>query len=49
MAEWEFLSAVAERADCLILLDINNIYVSAYNHDFDPLAYLYNVPVARVY
>lgn len=49
MAEWEFLSAVAERADCLILLDINNIYVSAYNHDFDPLAYLYNVPVERVY
>lgn len=49
MAEWEFLSAVAEQADCLILLDINNIYVSAYNHEFDPLTYLYNVPVERVY
>jgi uncharacterized protein (UPF0276 family) len=37
MSEWEFLSAVAERADCLILLDINNIFVSAHNHAFDPL------------
>jgi len=48
MTEWEFLSAVAERADCLILLDINNIYVSAHNHNFDPLVYLNNVPVKRV-
>jgi uncharacterized protein (UPF0276 family) len=32
MSEWEFLSAVAERADCLLLLDINNIYVSSFNH-----------------
>jgi len=48
MTEWEFLSAVAERADCLILLDINNIYVSAHNHQFDPLDYLNNVPAKRV-
>jgi len=48
MTEWEFLSAVAERADCLILLDINNIYVSAHNHQFDPLVYLNNVPAKRV-
>lgn len=48
MAEWEFLSAVATQADCLILLDINNIYVSAFNHGFDPLAYLDGVPAARV-
>lgn len=48
MSEWEFLTAVAERADCLILLDINNIYVSAHNHDLDPLVYLHNVPVNRV-
>ncbi len=48
MTEWEFLSAVAERADCLILLDINNIYVSAHNHGFDPLVYLNNVSVNRV-
>lgn len=49
MAEWEFLEAVAERADCLILLDINNIYVSAFNHGFDPREYLDNVPVERVW
>jgi hypothetical protein len=48
MTEWEFLSAVAERADCLILLDINNIYVSAFNHGFDPLAYVEGVPRQRV-
>ncbi len=49
MNEWEFLRAVAERADCLILLDINNIYVSSFNHEFDPHAYLANIPVERVY
>ena len=48
MTEWEFLSAVAERADCLILLDINNIFVSAHNHGFDPHDYLDNVPVNRI-
>jgi len=48
MTEWEFLSAVAEQADCLILLDINNIYVSAHNHDFDPCDYLNNVPAERI-
>jgi uncharacterized protein (UPF0276 family) len=48
MSEWEFLSAVAGRADCLILLDINNIYVSSYNHGFDPGDYLRGVPVERV-
>lgn len=48
MTEWDFLSAVAERSDCLILLDINNIYVSAHNHGFDPQVYLHNVPVNRV-
>lgn len=46
--EWEFLSAIAERADCDILLDVNNIYVSAFNHEFDPLAYLAAIPPARV-
>lgn len=48
MTEWEFLSAVAERADGFILLDINNIYVSAVNHDFPPQAYLDGVPGERV-
>ncbi len=48
VSEWEFLSAVAERADCCILLDVNNVYVSAHNHGFDPLAYLDGVPGERV-
>lgn len=48
MSEWEFLREVVERADCLVLLDINNIYVSAFNHGFDPLAYLEGVPASRV-
>lgn len=48
MTEWAFLAEVAERADCLILLDINNIYVSATNHGFDPYAYLQGIPVDRV-
>jgi uncharacterized protein len=48
MTEWEFLCEVAERADCLILLDVNNVYVSSVNHEFDPLAYLCGIPVERV-
>jgi uncharacterized protein (UPF0276 family) len=48
MTEWEFLAAVAETADCLILLDVNNIHVSAVNHGFDPEAYLDGVPPERV-
>ena len=48
MTEWEFLSEVVERADCGILLDVNNIYVSSQNHDFDPYDYLNNVPHHRV-
>ena len=44
MTEWEFLNEVVERADCGILLDVNNIYVSSRNHNFDPLDYLNNVP-----
>ena len=48
MSEWDFLGAIAERADCLILLDINNLYVSARNHGFDPLLYLHNLPASRI-
>jgi hypothetical protein len=48
MSEWEFLSAVCEAADCLILLDINNIYVSSHNHGFDAMDYLRGVPASRV-
>lgn len=46
--EWEFLTAVAEVADCDILLDVNNIYVSAFNHEFDASAYMAAVPARRV-
>jgi len=48
MTEWEFLSALAEQADCGILLDVNNVYVSATNHGFDPCIYIDAVPVERV-
>jgi uncharacterized protein (UPF0276 family) len=48
LTEWEFLREVAERADCLILLDVNNIYVSAVNHEFEPLEYLGAIPAERV-
>ena len=48
MSEWGFLSAVAERADCLILFDINNVYVSALNHHFDPRNYIDAIPIERV-
>lgn len=48
MSEWEFLSEVVERADCGILLDVNNIYVSSQNHGFDPYEYLDNIPHQRV-
>jgi uncharacterized protein (UPF0276 family) len=48
MTEWEFLSEVVEQADCGILLDVNNIYVSSMNHSFDPYDYLNNVPHDRV-
>ena len=48
MTEWEFLNEVVERADCGILLDVNNIYVSSRNHSFDPHLYLDSVPADRV-
>jgi len=46
--EWEFLAQIAEQADCLILLDINNIYVSSFNHGFAPEHYLNGIPGERV-
>lgn len=48
MTEWEFLTEVVQQADCGILLDVNNIYVSSQNHGFDPYEYLNNVPHERV-
>ena len=46
--EWEFLKEIADTADCLILLDVNNIYVSGFNHDFDPKVYIDHIPPERV-
>ena len=48
MREWEFLGRLAEEADCAILLDVNNVFVSAYNHGFDPRDYLRAIPLDRV-
>jgi uncharacterized protein len=48
LTEWEFLAAVAEQADCLILLDINNVHVSARNHGFSSMDYLRGIPASRV-
>jgi uncharacterized protein len=48
ITEWEFLAAVVERADCDILLDVNNIYVSARNHRFDALEFVRAMPTDRI-
>jgi len=44
MSEWEFLTALTEETGCGLLLDVNNVYVSAVNHDFDPVQYIENLP-----
>jgi len=48
MTEWQFLEAMCARTDCELLLDVNNIHVSAINHGFDPLDYLAGIPAGRV-
>ncbi len=48
MPEWEFIARLAEEADCALLLDVNNVFVSAYNHGFDPGTYLAAIPFDRV-
>ena len=48
MTEWEFITEITEKADCLLLLDVNNIYVSSYNHQFDAKAFIDGVPKNRV-
>ena len=48
MTEWEFISQIAEAADCLLLLDVNNIYVSSFNHQFDAKAFIDGVPAKRI-
>jgi len=48
MPEWEFFARLMDEADCGMLLDVNNVYVSSFNHGFDPIAYLDAVPPERV-
>jgi uncharacterized protein (UPF0276 family) len=48
MSEWVFVREVCEQADCMLLLDLNNIHVSAVNHGFDALTYLHHMPRGRV-
>ena len=48
MPEWEFLTRLTQQTDCGLLLDVNNVYVSSVNHDFDPAEYIRNVPYERV-
>jgi uncharacterized protein len=48
MPEWEFLARMADDADCGLLLDVNNVYVSSFNHGFDAEAYLRGIPPKRV-
>jgi hypothetical protein len=49
MSEWAFLLAIAEEADCGLLLDVNNVFVSAHNHGFDAADYIDSIPAERVF
>jgi uncharacterized protein (UPF0276 family) len=48
MTEWEFLSELSRRSGCWLLFDVNNVYVSAFNHGYDPLTFLDGIPADRV-
>jgi len=48
MTEWEFLSELSRRSGCWLLFDVNNVYVSAFNHGYDPLTFLEGIPADRV-
>ncbi|MBI2785700.1 MAG: DUF692 domain-containing protein [Legionella longbeachae] len=48
MSEWEFILEIVKQADCYILLDVNNVYVSSINHQFNPLSYIQAMPAERV-
>ena len=48
MTEWEFVTEVANRADCWLLFDVNNVYVSAFNHGFSTDEFLHGVPQDRI-
>jgi hypothetical protein len=48
MSEWEFVARLAEEADCGLLLDVNNVYVSCFNHDLDPVEFIESLPHERI-
>ncbi len=48
LTEWQFLAALCERADCGLLLDVNNVFVSAFNHGFDAAQFIDGIPTGRV-
>ena len=48
ITEWDFLRQLTEESDCYLLLDVNNVYVSAFNHGFDPKTYIDGIPIGRV-
>lgn len=48
ISEWDFMARLAEEADCGLLLDVNNVYVSAFNHDYDAKTYIDAIPAGRI-
>ena len=48
MSEWDFMVEMANQADCGLLLDVNNVYVSSFNHSFDPATYIDAIPAERI-
>ena len=48
MSEWEFITELAKRTDCWLLLDVNNVFVSAFNHGYDPHTFINGIPRDRV-
>jgi hypothetical protein len=48
MSEEEFIKAIIEESQCLLLLDVNNVYVNAFNHQYDPKAFIKNLPLEKV-
>lgn len=49
MTEWDFVNAIIEGANCQLLLDVNNVYVSSVNHEFNPFDYIEALPSHRIY
>lgn len=48
LSEWEFIAEIADRADIGLLFDVNNVFVSSYNHGFDPVEFVERVPHERI-